>query len=258
MRDELLGACSYAAQVIMKIYGTDFEVRDKADASPVTDADMAAHDALCKMLPIIKDLPIVSEEDGARHAHDRYWLIDPLDGTKEFIKRNGEFTVNVALMDDGVPVAGMVQLPEKGVAYYGDANGAWRREFRGEWLPIAATPPAGALTAAVSRSHRGTAVDAYLRNLRAAGHEVNETSAGSSLKLCQVAEGSAHVYPRMAPTMPWDIAAAHAVCTAAGAVVTDLDGVELRYDDPNRLNPWFIVGCPGLAWHDFAKGIKRV
>ncbi len=246
MRDELLRACQEAARRILAVYATDFDVDHKGDDSPLTKADLASHRALVEALPGIEDIPVISEESTDRGPYKRHWLIDPLDGTKEFVKRNGEFTVNVALVEDGVPIVGMVLVPVTDVAYYGDADGAQR--FNGGWEPIQAATVSDPIQAVVSKSHRGEAVDGFLESLRAAGHEVADVSYGSSLKLCKVAEGSAHVYPRLGPTMPWDTAAAHAVCTAAGATVTDTDGAPLRYADPGRLNPWFIVGCPGIDW----------
>ncbi len=252
----LAALCDEAAKAILEVYNrpqAEQGIEAKADDSPLTEADLASHNVLVAGLPAIEDIPVISEESSDRTAHRRYWLIDPLDGTKEFVKRNGEFTVNVALIEDGVPVLGCVQVPVTGVCYFGDHTGAMRRN--GAWEHIHAAPVDGPIKAVVSKSHRGEAVDAFLDNLRQDGHQLSDVSFGSSLKLCKVAEGSAHVYPRLGPTMPWDTAAAHAVCTAAGATVTDMGGVDLRYDDPGRLNPWFIVGGPGLDWAQYARGI---
>ncbi len=258
LRDPLHALCQEAAQAILEVYEADWDEQGivaKADDSPLTKADLASHDAILQGLPAIHDVPIVSEEGGAADGGHEFWLVDPLDGTKEFIKRNGEFTVNIALIRGGLPVLGIVQMPVTGAAYFGADDEASR--FDGEaWQPIAVAHAHDVVTAVVSKSHRGEAVDAYLQALRDAGHPVQDASYGSSLKLCKVAEGSAHVYPRLGPTMPWDTAAADAVVRAAGGSVTNVAGQPLRYDAPRTLNPWFIVGGTGLEWHRFAAGIE--
>ncbi len=259
LREPLLQICHDAAAAILEVYERPWDeqgIQDKADDSPLTEADLASHRIITAALPGVLEVPIVSEEGQERGASATYWLVDPLDGTKEFIKRNGEFTVNIALIQDAAPVAGMVLLPVTGRAYFGAGDAAWRKDPEGEWKRIHVAHADDAVTAVVSKSHRGEAVDAYIAALHAAGHPVHDASYGSSLKLCKIAEGSAHVYPRLGPTMPWDTAAAHAVVNAAGGTVTDTAGRPLRYDDPGRLNPWFIVGGQGLEWHRFAAGLQ--
>lgn len=259
LRAPLTSLVQQAADAILEVYARPWDeqgIEAKADDSPLTEADLASHRVLAAGLPGILDVPVVSEE-GDKQAAGRYWLVDPLDGTKEFVKRNGEFTVNVALIDDGRPVLGIVQVPVTGVVYFGVVGqGAWKHD--GDWAPMQARPVSGPIVAVVSKSHRGEAVDTFLEALRAAGHEVSDASYGSSLKLCKVAEGSAHIYPRLGPTMPWDTAAAHAVVVAAGGTVTDIHGEELRYAVPDRLNPWFLVGGPGLEWARFCQGIEEL
>lgn len=236
-----------AGQRILAIYDTEFDVTEKGDNSPLTQADLAAHhEIVAGLRELTPDLPILSEESaeipwGERRHWDRYWLVDPLDGTKEFIKRNGEFTVNIALIENGKPVVGVVHVPVKGATYTGaDGTGAFKREGDGVQVPIHVKTPAHAVPRVVaSRSHRGPEVDAYLEKL--GQHEI--VSMGSSLKLCLIAQGKADVYPRLGPTSEWDTAAAHAVVEAAGgAVVEATSGEPLRYNRKETLlNPYFIA-----------------
>ncbi len=243
-----------AGAAVMRVYGRDdFEVEHKDDDSPLTAADRASHEVLerglAEMAPAI---PLLSEEGAAiafetRRAWDRYWLIDPLDGTKEFIKRNGEFTVNIALIEDGRAVLGVVHAPALGATYCAEAGtGAFKRTAgRPGWERIAvAAPPAGAPWRVVaSRSHRGEAVDALLACL--GEHEI--VSMGSSLKLCLVADGSADLYPRLGPTSEWDTAAAQCVVEEAGGQVLERRTLQrLPYNSKESLlNPEFIV-CAGV------------
>jgi len=235
-----------AGRIIMDVYETDFDVDQKTDASPVTRADREAEDMIFRMIRegITGEFPLVGEESVSAGnipvVGDRpFWLIDPLDGTKEFISRNGEFTVNIALIENGIPVLGVVHLPvtddtfialRAGVfAQYGGTGKATQISCR--------TPPADGLTAIASRSHNTEEVETYL-----AGLPIKERiSAGSSLKFCRVAEGKADVYPRFGPTMEWDTAAAHAVVKYAGGRVCDLAGTELRYNKADLHNPEFLV-----------------
>jgi 3'(2'), 5'-bisphosphate nucleotidase len=218
------GLASAAGAVIMGVYATDFEVRRKADLSPVSEADEAAEALLVpgveKLLP---GVPILAEEavsrDGLVEVGSEFVLIDPLDGTREFVSRNGEFTVNIALVRDGVPVAGCVYAPALDRMYTGGTTAT------AEGKPMTTRPYPDALVAVASRSHRDSQTDAFLAELG-----VSDTrSAGSSLKFCLVAEGSADVYPRFGPTMEWDTAAGDAVLRAAGGTVTNPDGTVFRY-----------------------------
>lgn len=243
-----------AGEAILEIYNTDFAVSEKEDNSPLTQADLASNRAIVEGLrALTPDIPVLSEESaevpfGVRRHWDRYWLVDPLDGTKEFIKRNGEFTVNIALIEHGVPVTGVVHVPVSGISYLGVAGGGAFRLHGDELTPISVRKPAASPRRVVaSRSHRGEALDAYLAKL--GDHEI--VSMGSSLKLCLVAEGKADVYPRLGPTSEWDTAAAHAVVMAAGGEVVEAEtGKPLRYNTKDTLlNPWFIVyGDENINW----------
>jgi len=217
----------------------------KADDSPLTAADLASHEVIAAGLrDLAPELPILSEEGAerpyaSRRGWRRFWLVDPLDGTKEFIKRNGEFTVNVALVADGEPILGVVHAPVLGRTYLGAiGEGAWRQDGDGPRRSIrAAGTGEETLAVVASRSHAGGELAAYLEKLPP--HRL--VSMGSSLKICLVAEGAADLYPRIGPTMEWDTAAAHAVVAAAGGRLVDLDGEPLRYNKENLLNPYFLV-----------------
>ena len=246
--ERLLPIVRDAGELIMTIYRSDFSVRGKADQSPVTEADERAEalilPALAALLP---GTPIVAEEAVAAgkvpSVGERFWLVDPLDGTKEFISRNGEFTVNIALIENGRPTLGVVLAPALGRLFAGAVgHGAFIEDANGR-RPIAvrAVPGAG-LTVVASRSHGDTAaLDAFL-----AGRQVAELrGAGSSLKICLIAAGEADLYPRLGRTMEWDIAAGHAVLSAAGGQLTELDGAPLRYGKPDFANPHFVAtGAP--------------
>jgi 3'(2'), 5'-bisphosphate nucleotidase len=237
-RDELALAfaalASRAGRLVMEVYATDFDVRRKADSSPVSEADEAAEALLVpaveKLLP---GVPILAEEavsrDGLVAVGNEFVLIDPLDGTKEFVSRNGEFTVNVALVRDGVPVAGCVYAPALGRMYVGGTTARSGEVGPGDGvdgLQVTTTRnyPDG-LVAVASRSHSDAATTAFLTDLGV----VSTRSAGSSLKFCLVADGSADVYPRFGPTMEWDTAAGDAVLRAAGGTVVDDSGAPFRY-----------------------------
>ena len=247
--DKLLSVARAAGDAVMAIYQEGGpQVAFKADASPVTEADLAAHRVLAAGLaPLLSDCPVVSEEDAvslAPHTSlNRFWLVDPLDGTKEFIGRNGEFTVNVALIEHGQPVLGVVLVPALGQLYSGGAGlGAFMEDALGRRSIAVRAVPAGGLTVVGSRSHGDDqAMDAFLKGMNVAAIR----TAGSSLKLCLVASGEADLYPRLGRTMEWDIAAGHAVLEAAGGTVCDLQGQPLRYGKPGWGNPRFVAGGAG-------------
>lgn len=237
-----------AGKAIMRIYAAGGgAIETKADSSPLTLADRAAHEVLAAGLPRLLDVPVLSEEGAAtpwsqRRTWGTYWLVDPLDGTKEFLKRNGEFTVNVALVRDGLPVWGAVYAPALERMYYTGPAGAYRQDGLQPARRIAAArPPQGERPWRIvgSRSHQSDAFADFVS--RYPGAEI--VSLGSSLKLCMVADGSADLYPRLGPTSEWDTAAAHAVALAAGAEVVDADTLQpLRYNQKDSLlNPHFIV-----------------
>jgi len=240
--EQVLPVTRAAGRAILEVYATNFEVRGKSDASPVTAADERAEAiilaALAKLTPSI---PAVSEEAAAAGrtpaVAESFWLVDPLDGTKEFINRNGEFTVNIALIENGHPTLGVVLAPALSRLFAGAAGvGAFLEENTGR-RPIAcrAVPPAG-LTVVASRSHGDAeALDRFLAGRKVA----SQTNAGSSLKLCLVAAGEADLYPRLGRTMEWDIAAGDAVLRAAGGMVRTLSGDPLVYGKPDFANPHF-------------------
>ncbi len=243
-----------AGAAILEVYDGALaaQVEQKADHSPLTAADLRSHAVICQGLAALEpDTPIVSEEDGLANDSGaapgpRYWLIDPLDGTKEFLTRTGEFTVNIALIVDGMPVAGVVHAPVLDVTWLTGPHGAeqWAGAVQ---QGIAVHTPASrdSLRVVASRDHAGAAVQAMLQALPGA----TTLSMGSSLKFCLVAEGRADLYFRDGPTMPWDTAAAHAVLRAAGGEVYDTEGVPLRYDHPRTRNPSFVaVGDRSLNW----------
>jgi 3'(2'), 5'-bisphosphate nucleotidase len=232
-----------AGRVIMDIYGQDFDVSLKADTSPVTQADQAAEAVISAALgALAPDIPVVAEEAfsaGTRwEPADRFWLVDPLDGTREFISRNGEFTVNIALIESGRPVLGVVYAPAVNKLYAGAAGvGSFVEDGARHAIACRTAPDAG-LTVVSSRSHGDeAALDRLLMGRKVA----SRANAGSSLKLCMVAAGEADLYPRLGRTMEWDIAAGHAIVSAAGGRVTDLAGAELSYGKPGFENPHFLV-----------------
>lgn len=241
-----------AGERILRIYQTDFDVQTKADDSPLTQADLASHRCILEGLQQHwPEIPVLSEEGKSlpfetRQQWTRYFLVDPLDGTKEFIKKNGEFTVNIALIEDGVPVLGVVHAPVLGVTYAGDHNGAVRIE-NGERQAMRVRSAAAKPTLVVSRSHQDEALQQLLSGI--AEHEA--VSRGSSLKFCLVAEGSADLYPRTGPTCEWDTGAGQAVVEAAGGQVLKLDDWQpLRYNTKDSLlNPGFaVIGDAAHGW----------
>ena len=239
-----------AGNEIMKIYVLDFEVHHKGDNSPVTLADQISNELIIKRLgDLYPDIPIISEENKEIEYAQRknwtwFWLIDPLDGTKEFIKKNGEFTVNIALIHEGNPVLGVVYIPVKELVYMAKkGEGAFLLDGQDKRLPIKVVSCIDEnLKIAGSRSHGSSRMDEYIKGLSLGGKKVELLTAGSSLKFCMVAEGKAHQYPRFGPTMEWDTAAGHAiVAEAGGQVLCADDGQPLRYNKENLLNPDFIV-----------------
>ena len=240
-----------AGREIMKVYETDFAVEQKADSSPVTQADKTAEEFILRSIRegITDNFPIVSEEAFAGGhapavAGQPFWLVDPLDGTKEFVSRNGEFTVNIAIIDAGRPVLGVIHAPVEGRTFWGSKIGVFcQTGSEPETMIQCRQAPQNGLVALSSRSHRAPEVDAFLADYKIA----SETKAGSSLKFCLIAEGSADIYPRLGRTMEWDTAAGHAIVLFAGGTVTDLDGNELNYGKPGFENPHFVVRGPGVA-----------
>lgn len=240
-----------AGDAILIHYAANVTAQSKADGSPITAADRAAHEIIVARLPaLLPGVPVISEESYDPHAKapaGAFWLVDPLDGTKEFLKRNGEFTVNIALIDHGQPVLGLVHVPVTDVSYAGD-TGQRADASRQAWLWSARKsapqriavrrPPEEGITVLASRSHADeTALQRYLAGRRVAGVR----SAGSSLKFCLLACGDADLYPRFGPTMEWDTAAGQAVLVAAGGQVRTTDGGLLSYGKVGLRNPHFIA-----------------
>lgn len=241
--DELVSIAREAGEAIMEIYQKDFNVEYKDDKSPLTEADKKSNEILCKKLASsYPEIPILSEENKTipyeeRKSWEYFWLLDPIDGTKEFIKKNGEFTVNIALIHKDEPVAGIVYVPAKNDLYYGKkGDGAFKN---GEKLPLNESRNNYCIVA--SKSHLSEETKVFIAKLET-DREKEIISIGSSLKLCLVAEGAADIYPRLGPTMEWDTAAAHAVVLESGKKVYDFNtGEILRYNKQNLLNPWFVV-----------------
>lgn len=240
-----------AGRLILQVYARPFAVQHKADASPLTEADSLAEACIAPALQqLTPGVPVVAEEACAAGAMPtvgrQFWLVDPLDGTREFVQRNGEFTVNIALVQDGVPVLGVVYAPALAWLYAGlPGQGAWLEDAAGRRVICSRACPAAGLTLAVSRAHgEGPALDAW-RAAQAVGGSV---AAGSALKFGLLAAGQADAYPRFGTTMEWDTAAGHAVLRAAGGEVLGLDGQPLGYGKPGFENPHFIAwGQPPAA-----------
>ena len=235
---------------IMKVYKTDFTVDTKNDNSPVTEADQLAEALILRSIRegLTDRYPIVSEEAASngiipKVTDTAFWLIDPLDGTKEFINRNGEFTVNIALIENSKPILGIVHVPVTGATYTGSSAGSFMELEGASQKKIQCNIFNGKpITAMVSRSHRTTDVDEYLKDYNVG----NEIIAGSSLKFCLLADGSGDLYPRLGRTMEWDTAAGHAVLRFAGGSVTTLENYNLGYGKPEFENPHFIAAGPGI------------
>lgn len=242
---QLLIAARLAGERIMEIYATGLTgLQSKEDSSPVTEADLASHGLLCaRLAPLVADCPVVSEEDVStqsfRRGTGRFWLIDPLDGTKEFIAGNGEFTVNIALVEDGRSVLGVVYAPAIDALYWGGAEiGAFRcTQGQTVEIQVAEGDKTQGCRVVASKSHLNEATQKFIDQLG----QVSLIQAGSSLKFCRVAEGAADIYPRLGPTCEWDTAAAQAVLEGAGGFVLDLQGASLMYGKPEVLNPSFIA-----------------
>lgn len=254
-QQQLIDIVSAAGDAILAIYNTDFEVESKADSSPLTQADLAAHDIIVAGLQsITPEIPIISEESeppgfAERSGWSTYWLVDPLDGTKEFVNKNGEFTVNIALIENGESVYGIVGVPVQSRIYIGDvqAGTAWRIEDGVHQLisgrkMIDDDHAVEEIVVVASRSHGGERLERYLDDLAKQFVGLSRQPVGSSLKLCVLASGGADCYPRLGPTSEWDIAAAHAVLRAAGGEVYTFEREVLPYNSKESLlNPEFVA-----------------
>ncbi len=264
LREGAIEIARAAAAAILAIYDDAregaFDIAHKADASPLTAADLAAHRIIVEGLErLTPDIPVLSEEAAedaswnVRCGWQRLWLVDPLDGTREFIQRNGEFSVNLALIEDGVPVFGVVQAPVTGALWHATrGGGAFRRAGAVDTAVHTRRPALAPLRIAASRSHRDARTEALLQRIGAS----EAVPLGSSLKFCRLAEGGLDVYPRFGPTSEWDTAAGQCVLEAAGGVVIDPRGRPLRYNLRDTLlnGDFLALGDPGLPWRDWLKG----
>lgn len=255
--ESVINIAGRAAAEILTVYETEFNVEDKEDRSPLTAADMASHRLICRELAhTTPEIPILSEESSTvpyatRKTWRQYWLVDPLDGTREFIKRNGEFTVNIALIEEHKPVLGVVHVPVKNLCYYAaEGFGSFRREADNTIpLKVRQTVP-GKYTVAGSRSHGSERQTEFIDRL---GENVQLIAIGSSLKFCLVAEGLVDIYPRFGPTSEWDTAAAQCVVEQAGGKVTDTAFQPLLYNTKESLlNPEFLaIADDSFDWRPF-------
>lgn len=241
---DIIRVADEASEKVLRIYQSDFKVSYKEDESPITAADVASHEIIVKGLHnISRDIPILSEEGAQapweeRRHWRRFWLVDPIDGTKEFTQRTGEFTVNIALIEGGEPVMGVVTAPALKEAFWGiKGEGAHKRDRNGRIHRIRVSEPQDSKRVVASKNHLNDETRAFIETLGA--HQT--VQAGSSLKFCRIAEGHADIYPRMGPTSEWDTAAAHAVLLAAGGNVHTVEGKPLQYGKEDVLNPYFIA-----------------
>lgn len=247
---------SEAGEAIMEIYSRLGAVDTKSDGSPVTEADRKAHRVIVDRLRnLTPDTPILSEESAqAPYAERRhwaeFWMVDPLDGTREFINRRGEFTVNIALLRKGLPVLGVVGIPAWKAFYWGCGGEAYRQTDDGEPERIHVSYyRSGTPRVVASRSHASPETTEFIERVKQDRGDCELKSMGSALKICLVAEGDADVYPRLGPTSEWDIAAAHCVLRAAGGTLTTARGEPIRYNKENVLNPWFVAaGTSDFDW----------
>ncbi|MHC9086816.1 3'(2'),5'-bisphosphate nucleotidase CysQ [Luteimonas sp. RIT-PG2_3] len=260
VRDGVIAIARQASAAILKVYDSDFDVVRKADASPLTAADLAAHHCIVDGLAVLTPgIPVLSEESAdtvtadRRRQWPRLWVVDPLDGTREFVKRNGEFTVNIALIDHGVPVFGVIQSPVGDVLWHGTPGaGAFRCDADGVRAIHVRTPATAPLRVAASRSHLDPRTAALMQRIG----EVESIGLGSSLKFCRLAEGGMDVYPRFGPTSEWDTAAGQAILEAAGGAVLDPHGRPFRYNQRDTVlnGDFFALGDTALPWRDWLAG----
>jgi len=249
--DKILTIAEEAGKATLEIYNREFSVEEKDDRTPLTEADIKSNEIILEgLVKHYPDIPYISEETKLIPYEERrdwthFWLIDPLDGTKEFIKRSGEFTINIALIEDQKPVLGVIYVPVKNVFYYAQKGvGSFKIDNGASAKAINATIETNKekLVLVGSRSHGGEALNEYLEKKKEEYKEVELISSGSSLKFCLVAEGKADIYPRTGPTYEWDTAAGHAVVLESGKSVFDFEsGKPLLYNKENLLNGWFIV-----------------
>ncbi|MFT4678187.1 MAG: 3'(2'), 5'-bisphosphate nucleotidase [Flavobacteriales bacterium] len=248
--DIALQASCEAAEGIIRVKKAGYDKWVKEDQSPVTEADYESNRILIKHLEPL-NIPILSEEQDdipyeTRKNWTTFWSLDPLDGTKEFIKGLPEFTINIALIHEGEPVLGIVAIPESKKVYYGYGDSAWKANVSEGTIDqvqkLNPQPPGNILRVAASRSHLSSKTSDYIEGLKTDGRQLEIIQAGSALKFCLIAEGTAHIYPRFNPCMEWDTAAAHAILKAVGKNILQMDnGKQLEYNKPSLLNPSFLA-----------------
>ncbi len=263
---EVVRIARQAGACIVEIYQRGFNVDTKIDGSPLTTADRASHELITEQLSgLDASTPVLSEESSSSDQVDRmswrrYWLVDPLDGTREFVKRNGEFTVNIALIEGRRPVLGVVHTPVKGLTHWSCAGGSAFREADGSGPePIHAREyHGGPPVVAASRSHARGTLQRFLNRVEQREGGYRMLSMGSALKICLIAEGRGDVYPRLGPTYEWDTAAAQCVLESAGGKLTDLQRTPFRYNKDSLLNPWFVAsGIGSYDWCSLLEGIDE-
>lgn len=256
LREAVIGIACAAGDAILQVYAQGFEVEHKADASPLTQADLASHRVIVDgLIALTPQWPVLSEEDSdipwmTRREWVTYWLVDPLDGTREFVKRNGEFTVNIALIHAHRPVFGVVQAPVGGALWHATHGGdAFRRDGNVEVALRTRRPASPPLRVAASRSHRDARTEAALARMG----DVEIIGMGSSLKFCRIAEGALDVYPRFGPTSEWDTAAGQCVLEASGGALLAPDGQAFEYNRRETLlnGDFMALGDPTLSWRDW-------
>ena len=246
LTEQLIEISKEAGEAILKVYNTNFDYQIKKDLSPLTKADTLSHNIICEKLKLLTpDIPIISEENSdipfnIRSSWEQYWLVDPLDGTKEFIKKNGEFTVNIALIENNTPIFGIIHIPVTNETYWGSSTkGSFYIKGNNQKTKLHVENKIRSQVRIVaSRSHPSKMLDTLLEEIG----EYKIITKGSSLKFCLIAKGQADIYPRLGPTSEWDIAAGHAIVKFAGGSLLTIDGESMQYNlTENNLNPYFVV-----------------
>ena len=262
--DTVIDISHDAGELILEVYRDPFDVEIKGDGTPLTIADQRSHNLICsRLLELTPDIPILSEESEHISFEERskwrtYWLVDPLDGTKEFVKKSGEFTVNIALMHENQPVLGVVHTPVKEWTHWGvHTRGAWKQVANGSREAIVAKPyDGGSATIVASKSHGQDKLEQFLHNVKKVEGGYDVTNMGSALKICLVAEGIGDIYPRLGLTSEWDTASADIIIREAGGKIIQPDGQLVVYNKQNLLNPFFLaIGAGDYNWLPLLDGI---
>ena len=262
--DTVIDIAHDAGELITQVYRGEFDVEIKDDGTPLTIADQRSHNLICnRLLELTPEFPVLSEESDYITYEDRrhwrnYWLVDPLDGTKEFVKKSGEFTVNIALMHESQPVLGVVHTPTKEWTHWGvHARGAWKQVGNGKREPVKTKSYAGGNAIVVaSKSHGQKKLEQFLDNLEKTEGSYDITNMGSALKICLVAEGIGDIYPRLGLTSEWDTASADIIIREAGGRIIQSNGKPVVYNKPNLLNPYFLaIGEGEYDWLPLLDGI---